>query len=154
MTAVAPVRLELRLSPTVHGPWIARRRLTEEFAEELEHDELEDAKLLSSELVTNAVVHGRGDIQLSALLNDVRLTVEVIDQGEGFERTAPNSGSATMGGQGLNIVDALASRWGIHQGTSHVWFELDRGVESDAGRRRAAGCAAPESPSNAAARAR
>jgi hypothetical protein len=129
MIALALVRLELRLAPTVEAPCIARRRLTERFAQELEHGELEDAKLLISELVTNAVVHGRGDIQLRALLNDLRLTVEVIDQGEGFERTGPHSGSATVGGQGLNIVDALASRWGMDQGTSHVWFELDRGCE-------------------------
>jgi anti-sigma regulatory factor (Ser/Thr protein kinase) len=125
-TALALVRVELRLAPTVQAPSIARSQLTEQFAHELEHDELEDAKLLSSELVTNAVVHGHGDIQLSALLDDVRLTVEVIDQGEGFERTAPESGSGTVGGHGLNIVDALASRWGIQQGTSHIWFELER----------------------------
>jgi anti-sigma regulatory factor (Ser/Thr protein kinase) len=126
MIALALVRLELRLAPTVEAPWIARRRLTERFAQELEHDELEDARLLSSELVTNAVVHGHGDIQLSALLNDVRLTVEVSDKGEGFERTAPRSGPGTVGGHGLNIVNAVASRWGIEQGTSHVWFELER----------------------------
>jgi hypothetical protein len=31
-----------------------------------------------------------------------------------------------VGGWGLSIVDALASRWGVHEGTTHVWFELER----------------------------
>jgi hypothetical protein len=29
-----------------------------------------------------------------------------------------------VGGRGLRIVGSLAERWGVHEGTSHVWFEL------------------------------
>jgi anti-sigma regulatory factor (Ser/Thr protein kinase) len=88
--------------------------------------QLEDARLLTSELVTNAVVHGRGAIGLSALLDEDRLMIEVIDEGDGFERTVRQHGLDAVGGNGLNIVDRLASRWGIHAGSSHVWFELER----------------------------
>ena len=49
---------------------------------------------------------------------------EVIDQGGGFEREVRARGPAEVGGRGLIIVDALSRRWGIHEGTTHVWFEL------------------------------
>jgi len=124
VTAQPVVRLELRLAPTVQAPRIARSRVTERFAARLENDELRDAGLLTSELVTNAVVHGRGAIQLTASLNDECLRIEVVDQGEGFERTVRELAFGAVGGHRLNIVDALASRWGIHEGESHVWFEL------------------------------
>ncbi|HSC02768.1 MAG TPA: ATP-binding protein [Solirubrobacteraceae bacterium] len=126
MTGYAPTRLELQLLPTSHTPGIARRRLVERFAPELDTDRLQDAMLLTSELVTNALIHGRGRIEVSALLDESRLTVDVTDQGDGFERVPRERGLDTVGGHGLYIVDALASRWGIHRGSSHVWFELER----------------------------
>jgi hypothetical protein len=48
--------------------------------------------------------------------------VEVIDQGHGCERTMQERDFDSVGGRGLGIVDAEASRWGIHEGASHVWF--------------------------------
>jgi hypothetical protein len=57
--------------------------------------------------------------------------VEISDRGEGFERARHERAPDAIGGFGLNIVDAVASRWGIHQGNSHVWFEIER-----SGRRR------------------
>jgi anti-sigma regulatory factor (Ser/Thr protein kinase) len=126
MSAHAPVRLEMRLPPTPRTPGIARRRLTERFAARLEDDELQDAALLISELVTNAVMHGRGRVELSARLDDDRLTVDVADQGGGFEPSGGDRGLHAVGGNGLNIVDAVASRWGIYEGSSRVWFVLER----------------------------
>jgi hypothetical protein len=76
--------------------------------------------------VTNAFVHGRGAICLSALLDEDRLMIEVTDEGEGLERVVRECGLDAVGGNGLNIVDMLASRWGIHAGSSHVWFALER----------------------------
>jgi anti-sigma regulatory factor (Ser/Thr protein kinase) len=43
------------------------------------------ARLLVSELVTNAVRDGRGAITLRAQMFERRLFVEVIDEGDGFE---------------------------------------------------------------------
>ena len=127
MTAYAPIRLELQLAPVPQTPGMARRRLTEQFAGELDSEELQDAKLLTSELVTNAVLYGRGRIDLSARLEDDRLTVDVADQGGGFELVVGREHDwDTVGGHGLSIVDAVASRWGIHEGRSHVWFVLER----------------------------
>jgi anti-sigma regulatory factor (Ser/Thr protein kinase) len=125
MTADTRPRLELHLLPTPATPGIARRRLAEEFGAELDTDELQDAQLLISELVTNAVIHGSGPIELSALLDDNRLTVDVTDRGGGFERPIRERDPGAVGGHGLRLVGSLASRWGIHHGSSHVWFELE-----------------------------
>ncbi|HET6864841.1 MAG TPA: ATP-binding protein [Solirubrobacteraceae bacterium] len=127
MTARVPTRLELQLPRTPATPAIARRRLVERFAADLDNRALQDAELLTSELVTNAVLHGRGPIELTVLLDETHLTVDVTDHGNGFERPAREPrGLDAVGGQGLNIVDALANRWGIQPGRSRVWFELER----------------------------
>jgi anti-sigma regulatory factor (Ser/Thr protein kinase) len=103
------------------------RRLIEKLARgKLERSELGRAKLLVSELVNNAVLHGQGAITLRADLNDNRLHVEVIDEGSGFERELRQSDHEHLGGRGLSIVEAESSRWGLHEGTTHVWFELER----------------------------
>lgn len=118
--------LQVNLPHTVQAPGIARRSLADWLAPTVEADELDTARLLVSELVTNAVVHGQGDITLRATLDEDRLMVEVIDEGRGFELTVRQQDFASIGGRGLAIVDAEASRWGIHEGTTHVWFELER----------------------------
>ncbi len=92
----------------------------------LGEDELERAKLLVSELVTNAVVHGDGTITLRGRLDEDRVLFDVIDEGGGFEYEVRQRGFSDVGGHGLSIVDTEASRWGIHEGTTHVWFEIER----------------------------
>jgi anti-sigma regulatory factor (Ser/Thr protein kinase) len=123
---VVSAQLDLQLPTSEEAPEIARRRVVERFGAELDSRQMADARLLTSELVTNAVVHGRGTIGLSALLDEDRLMIEVTDEGHGFERTVRQHGVDAVGRNGLNIVERLASRWGIHAGRSHVWFELER----------------------------
>jgi anti-sigma regulatory factor (Ser/Thr protein kinase) len=118
--------LETELPRSHDAPWIARRSLTAWFARALEPDELHSAKLLTSELVTNAIVHGQGKIMLRADISGDRLLVEVIDEGDGFEHEVRQREFADLHGRGLGIVDSESSRWGIHEGTTHVWFELER----------------------------
>ena len=103
------------------------------------------AALLISELVTNAVMHGHGPIELLALLDESRLTVDISDRGEGFERPRHERDPDAIGGYGLNIVDALASRWGIHEGSSHVWFEIELDQMSSAPGHSCAGRISPAS---------
>jgi hypothetical protein len=52
--------------------------------------------------------------------------VEVIDEGSGFERVVREHSFEDLHGRGLDIVDAEASRWGLYEGTTHVWFEIER----------------------------
>jgi anti-sigma regulatory factor (Ser/Thr protein kinase) len=115
------------LPRTPEAPSFARRRRVDWVAVDLDARELaDDAKLLVSEVVTNALIHGRGRIEIRAELDENHLLVEVIDEGEGFERIVREQDFDRVGGRGLHLVDALASRWGIHAGSSHVWFELER----------------------------
>lgn len=108
------------------APGEARRALSKWYAATLENEELYRAKLLVSELVTNAVLHGKGRIVLRSHVDEDRLIVEVIDEGGGFERQLRRGKFEDVGGRGLAIVDSESSRWGIHEGTTHVWFEVER----------------------------
>jgi signal transduction histidine kinase len=119
-------QLVLQLPRTSQAPGIARRRLSDSFGAELEGLERDTASLLVSELVTNAVVHGRGRIELHAQLDQDLLRVEVIDEGPGFTWTVHEHDFGIPVGLGLEIVDAEASHWGIRDDTAHVWFELKR----------------------------
>jgi hypothetical protein len=77
--------------------------------------ELQRAALLASELVTNAVIHGEGKISVRAELDQDRLLVGVIEQGQGFEPAVKEADFEEVGGRGSKIVEAESSRWGIHE---------------------------------------
>ena len=124
---IAPV-FESELPRGLDAPAVARRLVAVWFAPALSEGMLATTRLLVSEIVTNAVCHGRGTIMLRARLFEHRLLVEVIDQGGGFERKARERDikRVGVGGWGLSIVDAESSRWGVFPGAAHVWFELER----------------------------
>ena len=88
-------------------------------------------ELLTSELVTNAVKHGASDAHESILLSARRLDgtvrVEVCDEGlTGFDAEPGGTGLMEPGGNGLVLVEALASRWGVEPGQPKcVWFEAE-----------------------------
>jgi anti-sigma regulatory factor (Ser/Thr protein kinase) len=120
------IRLQLELHRASLAPGDARRALRSLCVDCVEEDLLVDAELLVSELVTNAIRHGHGDISLSACVDEDRLRVEVVDEGSGFDHHLRRGDFAHVGGWGLDIVDDVSSRWGVHEGTTHVWFELER----------------------------
>jgi anti-sigma regulatory factor (Ser/Thr protein kinase) len=123
---VDDIDLQLRLPRTATAPALARGTLRRAYADRVDPDLLADAELLVSELTSNAFRHGHGAITLRARLNDDRLFVEVIDEGSGFERELRRNDFDQVGGWGLDIVEGVASRWGVHEGTTHVWFELEQ----------------------------
>ncbi len=124
MADLAP--LQFAISREQAAPGVARRALRDWCPAGIDPGLLDDAELLVSELVTNALRHGRGAIELRAAVDDNRVFVEVVDEGSGFERTLRRGDFDQVGGWGLEIVEELASRWGVHEGTTHVWFELER----------------------------
>ena len=126
MFPVTDASFKFELLSGVGAPGVARRLLTEWFAAVVAHGTLTTARLLASELVTNAVTHGRGRITLRAQLFELCLRVEVLDEGGGFERRERDFQTPEVGGWGLRIVDARSSRWGVRRDSSHVWFELER----------------------------
>jgi anti-sigma regulatory factor (Ser/Thr protein kinase) len=118
-------QLEIELSRDEDAPGVARRTLTRAFSGALKGEQLDAARLPTSELVTNALLHGHGTIMLRAKLTEDAVRVEVIDEGGGFERELRARSFDHLGGWGLAIVDSEASRWGVHEGTTHVWFEIE-----------------------------
>jgi anti-sigma regulatory factor (Ser/Thr protein kinase) len=90
----------------------------------------EDATLLVSELITNAVRHALGsglpEVELRIRRERGRIRVVVSDGGDGFE-PAPRLPTAAEGsGWGLYLVDRIADRWGVlSKDRNEVWFELD-----------------------------
>lgn len=86
---------------------------------------LSPVELAVSELVTNALRHGRGEVGLTAAVQDDELRVEVADEGGG--RPVVRAAGPTPfdpGGWGLQFVEQLADRWGsqIEEGHTRVWF--------------------------------
>lgn len=121
------VSLTLPRDPAAAG--IARHELARSLGEAL-GARLGDLELVISELVTNAVRHGRGEIRLAVLLDGTQVQGHVIDDGHGFSRTDSARQLAGDGGFGLGIVEQLTSHWDVRNGTSDVSFELDLATES------------------------
>ena len=114
------------LPPDAAAAGVARRVLRQRCSS-LPNPLLEDALLLVTELVANAIRHGQGPVTLALIPRQDRLRVEVTDASAARPRPR-TSGVEAESGRGLQIVDVLASRWGAvpRQPTGKsVWFELD-----------------------------
>ncbi|MFI9771752.1 SpoIIE family protein phosphatase [Streptomyces sp. NPDC052415] len=95
-------------------------------------DIVDDAVVLTSELVTNAVVHAGTSADVLCLRADDGVRIEVADRYP--EREIPLQGTTLSmgnpdreGGRGLQLCAALAGRWGVEYTPTHkqVWFQLD-----------------------------
>ena len=104
------------------------RRAVEHFGAILDPEVVPDVRLLVSELISNSVKYGgEGRVQLILQSEDRRhVRVEVVDQGVGFVPTVRDRPKTEPGGWGLHLVEALTQRWGVFDGSTHVWFEIDR----------------------------
>jgi anti-sigma regulatory factor (Ser/Thr protein kinase) len=93
----------------------------------------DDAILVASELVTNAVVHSGGTpadaIQVRAVLMGGGISISVHDPGLSGDTPHPrDTGVLEAEGRGLRIVERLARRWGFEFDCGHrVWAELATG---------------------------
>ena len=91
---------------------------------------LENAILLVSELVTNAVRHSAQgeleEVELRLKVEPERIRVVVSDPGGGFEAVSRLPTASESSGWGLYLVDRIADRWGvITKDRNEVWFEID-----------------------------
>jgi len=91
---------------------------------------LDDARLLASEVVTNAVRHAGAPagstVELEVAASADRVRVEVVDHGRGFTPRPRSADQSKGSGWGLHLVQRLASRWGVDgQPRPRVWFELE-----------------------------
>lgn len=117
-----------RFSPEAAAPRQARRFVAETLVHWSCDGLIDDVGLLTSELVTNAVIHAGTPVELTMCRTDGGVRVEVADEDpqslEHALRQRRRRGATT--GRGLAMVGALAPRWGVtlaSRGKS-VWFEL------------------------------
>ena len=122
-------KVAVHITPTPNAPSEARHFVADVLGK---HPNVESAKLVASELVTNAVRHGghdAGDIIVSIKpftqggATRVRLEVAQVDH-PGFEYKTQTSGHTNATGRGLMIVDAVAKDWGVEEDGT-VWAVLE-----------------------------
>ena len=88
---------------------------------------VDDAELLVSELVTNAVLHARSESRIDVERADGSVRVTVYDNSPALPRLR-NYGADAVTGRGLLLVDRLAREWGVEKIAEKgkgIWFELD-----------------------------
>lgn len=88
-------------------------------------DVVESAVLLVSELATNVTLHARTDVRVTVRFEGESLWAEVKDWNSRLPQACLPPEDATTG-RGLQLVEAIASRWGAQRDSDGkvVWFEL------------------------------
>ncbi len=135
-------RVEFALTRERTAPARARAELREALSGRLGDTDAATVTLLTSELVTNAVIHSSleagGTIGLCITTYPDRVRVDVTDPGSGFEIGNLPPRPRDFGGHGLVVVEGLSSRWGTTRagadGGFCVWFELDVAPQTPGGR--------------------
>jgi anti-sigma regulatory factor (Ser/Thr protein kinase) len=81
--------------------------------------------LLVSEVATNALIHGAGQVRVRVLHAGPRMRIEVSDDSVSLP-VPRRAGTDAEGGRGLALVEALAADWGVEARDTGktVWFEL------------------------------
>ena len=119
------LRLEAHTARLATGRnWVAAQAQTSGVPD----DRLPLIKLLSNELITNAVVHGpsHGTVTVRVFRLDGHLRVEVDDQGTDPPQLR-NPDTDEFSGRGVLLIDKFATHWGwearVGEGKT-VWFDL------------------------------
>ncbi len=100
---------------TEHVPAV-RRWVSDRLIGRCTDDIVHAAELVTSELVTNAVLHAGPEVRLHVDVRDAEhVTLEVYDRSRSLPvRPAPRrDGQTGMTGRGLSLIDALAERWSV-----------------------------------------
>ncbi|MBT2472366.1 SpoIIE family protein phosphatase [Streptomyces sp. ISL-66] len=96
-------------------------------------DIVDDAVVLTSELVTNAVIHAGTSAEVLCLRTEDGVRIEVADRYPERELPLqlpgerPYADPDRESGRGLMLCAALATRWGVEYTAAHkhVWFRID-----------------------------
>jgi anti-sigma regulatory factor (Ser/Thr protein kinase) len=114
----------LHLEPVVESTPVARHWMAAHLRE-LPSDVSSCAALLTSELVTNAVLHAATPMCVTLHILPDRIRVDVADGNSSFP-ALKDYGRDAATGRGLTLFNTLASDWGVQavDGGKIVWFEL------------------------------
>ena len=123
--------VELAIAAGPGAPAIARRAVTVALADRTDPPALANARLLTSELVTNSVRHSgmpAGDELVVRLrMWDDGCRVEVEDSGRDGAIAPQPPDPSRADGMGLNVVQTLSERWGLvraAEGPTRVWAQV------------------------------
>ncbi|WP_308286911.1 ATP-binding protein [Actinomadura parmotrematis] len=119
----------------------ARRRLSADLtASGVPETAVDDANVIVSELLSNALRHARplpsGQVRLSWAHRGDLLELAVSDGGASTEPRRGPGTLSSLGGRGLGIVETLSRDWGVRHedGATTVWATLDAPRHGDARR--------------------
>ena len=120
---------ELEILATPDAPAAARAAVTAWIGHHVTEAVLVDVRLLIGELVANSVVHADvppdSVVSVRAQLRPDALHVEVGDCGSSGTVALRAPDLAVGGGFGLNVVDVVSRRWGVHRDAgTRVWAEM------------------------------
>ena len=82
--------------------------------------------LLVSEVATNALLHGSGDVRLRVIANAARVRIEIGDDSDDLPLQR-HDGLEAEGGRGIELLESLSDSWGVESVAPQgkvVWFEL------------------------------
>lgn len=119
------VRSSISLAPEPRSAGAARHFVEDYVRGHVSPETSDVAVLLTSELVTNVIVHARTPLRLDVFLEDAEVRVAVMDDVPQPPRRR-NPADARMTGRGINLVATLAAAWGIDPTPpgKTVWFLL------------------------------
>jgi anti-sigma regulatory factor (Ser/Thr protein kinase) len=119
------VRDEVVLPPLPASVKRARRFVSDALSEIGIGETADDAALVVSELVTNAVVHAGTDITVRVMSQGRGARVEIVDGSPEMPGLRiPNAGARS--GRGLLLVEHFTAQWGVERTSSGkvVWFDV------------------------------
>lgn len=109
------------------SPLVARRFVTSVLGRQpyLGRVRASDAKLVVSELATNAVIHAGTPFSVTVALQGPVIRISVRDESDLPPRVR-DAGPEARSGRGLRIVDAIADDWGVERDPAGktVWVDL------------------------------
>lgn len=120
------MRDAITLPPEPRSAGQARLFVADTVRDVLPDDVTEVAVLLTSELVTNVIVHARTPMRLSVEVEREALRVAIADDVPRTPVQRKVDGTPRLTGRGMHLVESLASDWGVEPSPTGktVWFEL------------------------------
>jgi anti-sigma regulatory factor (Ser/Thr protein kinase) len=104
---------------------LARHFVTEAIGQ---HPAADEAVLLASEVVTNALVHARDatTVTVNVAVTATFIRIDVLDDGQTGIPHWRDADSQAEDGRGFRIINALAQRWGFTRERDRTccWFEV------------------------------